>query len=275
VQQCYRVSPGPDFVLVLQVADMPALPRAGAAAVHAGRQRAQREELLQRAPRQVRAAHRLMRPEPRRLTLEDHQPLQVLALRESSCVSGGRRGAQRGRGSKPSTPASMPAPATILWNRSALMPPEQREGEQQAAGRQQHEGQAVDVLVGARGAFGMRCVGANLGGSSTMASKRSPRSSMRAQVWLTSASSAVWRAASKPFSATCAVGTGQRRRRRIDAGHVARAAGQRRDAEAAGVAVAVQHALASRSGAPCRQRACGCRAGRGRSRSCGLRRRRA
>ena len=24
VQQCYRVSPGPDFVLVLQVADMPA-----------------------------------------------------------------------------------------------------------------------------------------------------------------------------------------------------------------------------------------------------------
>ena len=25
---------------------------------------------------------------------------------------------------KPSTPASMPAPATILWNRSASMPPE-------------------------------------------------------------------------------------------------------------------------------------------------------
>ena len=24
MQQCYRVSPGPDFVLVLQVADMPA-----------------------------------------------------------------------------------------------------------------------------------------------------------------------------------------------------------------------------------------------------------
>jgi Lrp/AsnC family leucine-responsive transcriptional regulator len=24
VQQCYRVSPGPDFVLILQVADMPA-----------------------------------------------------------------------------------------------------------------------------------------------------------------------------------------------------------------------------------------------------------
>jgi Lrp/AsnC family leucine-responsive transcriptional regulator len=24
VQQCYRVSPGPDFVLVMQVADMPA-----------------------------------------------------------------------------------------------------------------------------------------------------------------------------------------------------------------------------------------------------------
>jgi Lrp/AsnC family leucine-responsive transcriptional regulator len=35
VQQCWRVSPGPDFVLVVAARDMPDYRRAGAAPVHA------------------------------------------------------------------------------------------------------------------------------------------------------------------------------------------------------------------------------------------------
>ena len=64
VQQCHRVSPGPDFVLTVQVADMAGVPRPGAAALHRRRQRAQRQGLLQRPPRQVRDPDRLPRHDP-------------------------------------------------------------------------------------------------------------------------------------------------------------------------------------------------------------------
>ena len=57
VQQCYRVSPGPDFIVMAAVGDMPAWAAAAASLFTQDRQRSQREDLLQRAPRQVRPSH--------------------------------------------------------------------------------------------------------------------------------------------------------------------------------------------------------------------------
>ena len=56
VQQCWRVSPGPDFMLVLWVADMVAYNATADAPVHAAGQRAQREDFLCDETREVRAA---------------------------------------------------------------------------------------------------------------------------------------------------------------------------------------------------------------------------
>ncbi len=58
VQQCYRVSPGPDFVLVVQAPDMPGYLALAQRLFTQRRQRAQREGLLRRQAGQVRAAHR-------------------------------------------------------------------------------------------------------------------------------------------------------------------------------------------------------------------------
>ena len=90
VQQCYRVSPGPDFVLVVWTRRHAGLPGAGAAPVHAGRQRAQREGLLQRAraPSSSRASAAVQWA---RSAHQQRQPLEVLALRETAASSGGRR----------------------------------------------------------------------------------------------------------------------------------------------------------------------------------------
>jgi hypothetical protein len=49
VQQCWRVSPGPDFVLVVVARGHAGLPGAGAAPVHGRRERAQRQGVLRRA----------------------------------------------------------------------------------------------------------------------------------------------------------------------------------------------------------------------------------
>ncbi len=54
VLQCHRVSPGPDFVLTVQVADMPAYHALVQRLFTRRRQRAQRQELLQHPPGQVR-----------------------------------------------------------------------------------------------------------------------------------------------------------------------------------------------------------------------------
>ena len=57
VLQCYRVSPGPDFVVIAQVRDMPAY-HAGAPRLHGAGQCAQCAHVLLGAPRQVRDADR-------------------------------------------------------------------------------------------------------------------------------------------------------------------------------------------------------------------------
>ena len=124
VQQCYRVSPGPDFVLVVHVRRHGGLPRAGAAPVHAGRQRAQREGLLQRAsaPSSTRAIGRSARAQAAR---QQRQALEVFAFGEDqrrrvvAARLPGAAGWRRRRRRR------WPAPATILWNSSAPMPPEQ------------------------------------------------------------------------------------------------------------------------------------------------------
>ena len=71
-------------------------------------------------------------------------------------------------------PASAPADATILWEQIGTDAARAREGEQHTARLQQLQRQAVDVFVSPRCAVGVGGRGANLGGSSTMASKRTP-----------------------------------------------------------------------------------------------------
>ena len=98
VQQCYRVSPGPDFVLVVQVRRHAGLPRAGAAPVHAGRERAQRQEpsSASRAPSSSRACRcrRRRAAQAPRHCLSDDQALQVLAFGEGQRRRVVRRGAE-------------------------------------------------------------------------------------------------------------------------------------------------------------------------------------
>jgi hypothetical protein len=101
VQQCYRVSPGARLRAGAAGGRHGGLPRAGAAPVHAGRQRAQREGLLQRQARQVRPA----------------QALEVLALGEGE-VTGWSAARLPGAAACPSRRHRPPHPATIFWNSS-------------------------------------------------------------------------------------------------------------------------------------------------------------
>jgi Lrp/AsnC family leucine-responsive transcriptional regulator len=59
VMQCYRVAPGPDFVLVVQVVDMPAYHALAHRLFTTHSQCAERENLFFYLPQQVRHAHRI------------------------------------------------------------------------------------------------------------------------------------------------------------------------------------------------------------------------
>ena len=131
------------------------------------------------------------------------------------------------------------------------MPPEHEKVNSAPPGAQQHQREPVDVLVGARRALGMGDGRRELRRVEDDRVERfAARRATRASVWLTSASTASWRAASKPLRATLAAAAPSAGADESIADHVRRAAGERGDAEAAGVAVAVEHALDSRSGAP-------------------------
>ena len=205
--------------------------------------------------------------------LEDEQALQVLAfgkLERHRVVARRRRSARR---SSPRTPASSAAPATIFWKSAASTPPEQENVASRPPGREQLEREQVDVLVGARRAFARARRSARTSadrarrGRTARARSRSVRRCAK-----TSACDeldlrrhrAGWRrgsrARSSSASAELSIGDDARR-----------AAGERGDGEAAGVAEAVEHVAPARRA---RARAGGCRAGRGRSRSSGPARRR-
>ena len=134
------------------------------------------KSLLQRASREVRhrastpaptgrgdrgsmPSHRRPIESPRRSAycFKHDQPLQVFALwkidrRRMVAGAAPRRCIDQRR----RRCASMPAPATILWNSSGPMPPEHENVSSSAPpGREQLERQAIDVLVGTRGAVGV------------------------------------------------------------------------------------------------------------------------
>ena len=153
MQQCHRVSPGPDFVLVVQVRRHGGVPRAG-------------ERLFTQDAnvRNVKAFFSVRRAKfETRIALPRRAGQRLRTTRPFRYSPSGKvdrhrvvAAPRRARAwMKPSTPASMPAPATILWNRSAPMPPEHENVNSAPPGAQQHEREAVDVLVGARRALGV------------------------------------------------------------------------------------------------------------------------
>jgi hypothetical protein len=87
------------------------------------------------------------------------------------------------------------------------------EGEQQPAGRQQLERQAVDVLVGARGAFGVRGGGRELRRVEHDGVEAAAALQALAQVGVDVGVDACWRRSSKPLRRTCVARALQRRRR--------------------------------------------------------------
>jgi hypothetical protein len=124
----------------------------------------------------------------------------------------------------PSASPSMaePAPATILWNSSAPMPPRAAEGQQQPARRQQLQRQAVDVLVGARRALGVGGGGRELGRVQHDGVEALARLQALAQELVdVGVDHAVARGV-EAVGLHVRAGALQRRRRRIDAGHVRR-----------------------------------------------------
>ena len=109
VQQCYRVTPGPDFVLIVQAADMPAY--------HALVQRLFTQDANVRNVKAFFSVHRAkFEPASAWLSAPARPARSGTRPRGRRSSSGGRRrrpGAQQI--SRP-RPHRCPAPATILWN---------------------------------------------------------------------------------------------------------------------------------------------------------------
>ena len=149
VQQCHRVSPGPDFVLIVQVADM-----AGYDAL-VGRLFTQDANVRNvKAFFSVRRAKFETRDRPAAQRLISDQALQVAAFGKV------HRHRVIGRRAEPGMDEGIDAGIDAgagddLVEQVGVDPARAREREQRAARREQRQREPVDVLVGARRALGV------------------------------------------------------------------------------------------------------------------------
>ena len=139
-------------------------------------------------------------------------------------------------------PASSPAPATILWNRSAEMPPEQEKVKSAPPGRSSRKREPVDVLVGARRALGVRRGRRQLRRIENDRVEALLRIEQSAQSLVDIGIARLVARRIEAVQRHVRRRPRERRSGRIDADDVSCAAGERGDAEAAGVAIAVEDA---------------------------------